>query len=194
MKIQYIVNILIVMLLTIGTASAANVNFVLDPTNVDINADPLPSDFTVDLKIDPLGDSVKGFQFEITFDSSVIAIDSVTEGNFLKQGGAASTFCVPTVIDNTAGKISNLACTILSGPNAAAPGTAATINGHLKSGAVMGTEYPLQLTVAKVSDPQGVALAVTTDNGVVIPVPEVPTLALLSLGLIGLFAIRNKRE
>lgn len=163
--------------MTMGTASAVNVYFVPHQFNINAMADPLQDYFSVNLIIDPLGESVKGVQFEITFDSSVIVIDNVTEGNFLKRNGAASTFCVPTIINNTSGKISNLACTIISGPSVSASGYAATINGHLKTDGNIRQNFLLNITVAKVSDPEGAALAVTTYNGYFILIPEVLTLA-----------------
>ena len=59
--------------------------------------------FTLDISAEDIYD-LAGWQFDVTFDPTVLAAVKVNEGDFLKTGGGA-TFFQKGIIDNTSGKI-----------------------------------------------------------------------------------------
>jgi hypothetical protein len=98
--------------------------------------------FSVDIAVQP-NNAIAGMQFNISFNPSLVAVNSVTEGNLLRQGGAG-TYFTPGVIDNSTGKITGVAGMIVSpGQSVAAQGTFATIT--LTAGSARGTS-PLTLS------------------------------------------------
>ena len=57
-------------------------------------------------------DGLFGFQFDLSFDDSILEYQSITEGTFLNNNGADTTFCIDPST-STAGLIKNYACTRL---------------------------------------------------------------------------------
>ncbi|HDI12957.1 MAG TPA: hypothetical protein ENF64_02450 [Hadesarchaea archaeon] len=104
---------------------------------------------------------IAGAQFDLSFDPSLLTVDSVEEGNLFKQGGA-STYFQSGTINNTTGSITGVACVIL-GPNTVeSPGTLATI--HLTAKGPAGTS-PLTLSNVIVGNENGVAVPISVSNG-----------------------------
>ena len=68
--------------------------------------------FTVELNAENVSD-LAGWQFDISFDATVLEVVEINEGNFLKAGGS-TTFFQEGTIDNTAGKITDLSSARLS--------------------------------------------------------------------------------
>lgn len=174
----------------IGIASAANVK--IDPAEKTVD----PGDtFTVNVYIDPGGENTAGAQFNLSFDPSVLTANSVTEGNFLKQGGA-TTFFNPGTIDNGVGTINYVYGAILTpGQSVNTPGIFATISFTAKN--VNGVSV-LDLSDVVVGRPDGTEQSVTlADGGVVVgtppaPVPEMNTMILTSTGIIGTLLVLRR--
>lgn len=67
------------------------------------------------------------FQFDVTWDPSILQLQSINEGPFLATAG--STFFIPGTIDNVAGDATFTADSLLGpGPGAAGTGTLATLD------------------------------------------------------------------
>jgi hypothetical protein len=66
--------------------------------------------FEVDVNATGITD-LYAFQFDLTFDPTILEADSVTEGAFLPSGG--TTFFIPGTIDNVGGDISANADTLI---------------------------------------------------------------------------------
>ena len=77
--------------------------------------------FTVQLKAENISD-LAGWQSDIIFDQAVLKANSVSEGNFLKQGGGRTHFLKNT-IDNETGKITGLGSARISEGGASGGGT-----------------------------------------------------------------------
>src|SRR4030066_965341 len=97
-----IVNILLILILCIGTASAATIK--VEPHIVGPG-----SPVTVDIIVDPQGANVAGWEFAYVFDPAIVEVTSVTEGSFLKP---SSTFFLAGTIDNVAGKVTGTTAAI----------------------------------------------------------------------------------
>jgi hypothetical protein len=105
------------------TVSAAGTAIVTVSTPTSVNAG---QQFTVDITVQP-NNSIAGVQFNLSFNPSLVTVNSIKEGNLFKQG-SANTYFYPGQIDNTAGTITSVFGTII-GPSktVATTGTFATI-------------------------------------------------------------------
>src|SRR5437868_2988547 len=56
--------------------------------------------FDLPVQVSPVSD-LYSFQFDLSFDPTIVELESISEGTFLPSGGA--TFFLPGTIDNTAG-------------------------------------------------------------------------------------------
>jgi len=65
--------------------------------------------FIVELQINNI-DDLYGHEIDINFDPEKIEVIEVSQGDFLSQNGSDATFWQPPVIDNAAGKISDIVC------------------------------------------------------------------------------------
>ena len=117
--------------------------------------------FTVEILVEPETD-IAGVQFNLAFDSSLITVDNVAEGNLLSQGGASTYFSAGT-IDNIAGSISGVAGAITTpGQTVSTIGTFAEIT--LTAGMSGGTS-PLTLADVIVGDINGQPVQVNVVSG-----------------------------
>jgi len=84
--------------------------------------------FEVDIDITPTGkNQIAGVQFDLIFDPSMVSVVSVSEGNFLSQGGAFTMF-MPGTIYNEKGLLSLVVGTIITpGSYVDKSGTFATV-------------------------------------------------------------------
>ena len=120
----------IVILLFAVSASIANMEktaFIISPSVPSI---PVGESFTINILIEP-DRPIAGAQLNLKFNSSLIVVDSVEEGNFFKQNGSDTLFNGGN-IDNTAGIISHVWGNILNTPdapkNVSTPGVFAVVN------------------------------------------------------------------
>ncbi len=116
--------------------------------------------FTVDVAVAP-SVAIAGAQFNLSYDPSVLAVTSVSEGNLLKQGGA-TTYFQPGEIDNATGSLSNVAgATTSHGSEVTGPGIFATVTFQAKAAGT--TALTLSEVVA--STKEGAAVPVQLTNG-----------------------------
>ena len=121
----------------------------------------LGEQFTVDIIVEP-ETAIAGVQFNLAFDSSLVTVDSVAEGNLLSQGGATTYFSAGT-IDNIAGTISGVAGAITTpGQTVSTIGTFAEIT--LTAGMSGGTSL-LTLADVLVGDINGQPVQVSVVSG-----------------------------
>jgi hypothetical protein len=140
------------------TASAA------DTTTVSILAPSEPLEageqFSVSVEVAP-NTAIAGMQFDLHFDPSLVAVESVIEGNLLGQAGAG-TFFNSGNIDNEAGTVRGAFGAITSpGETVSTQGTFATI---LLTAKQESGSCPLSLLNVIVGDKEGKAVPVTFDN------------------------------
>jgi adhesin HecA-like repeat protein len=87
---------------------SAKLSFSIDETPIRVG-----DTFTLNLNVENVTD-LAGWQCNIVFDPNVLEAVEVSEGDFLKAGGATPFFQSST-IDNTAGKITKLSAARFSG-------------------------------------------------------------------------------
>jgi len=117
--------------------------------------------FIINITVDPAV-PIAGVQLNLSFNSSLLQTNSVTEGNLLKQEGAG-TYFNPGAIDNTAGTIAGIAGTITTPEETVSlPGVFATINMSAKS--VEGTST-LDLSNVIVGDIKGIPVSIRVNGG-----------------------------
>ncbi len=118
-------------------------------------------EFTVEIVVDPKV-AIAGMQFDLSFDASLVTVNSVQEGNLLSQDGASTYFASGT-IDNEAGTITGVAGAITTpGETVSSPGTFATIT--FTAGITGGTS-PLDLSNVIVGDINGDPVSVKVTDG-----------------------------
>ena len=83
--------------------------------------------FTVDVYVEP-AEPISGVQAALSFDPSLLTANSVTEGGLLNQGGTIPTFFIPGTINDSAGTIYLIGCTIFGAATVSDPGTFVTIS------------------------------------------------------------------
>jgi len=142
------------------------INGTADPTTI-VNVSPTSQYvqegevFTVNVSIDPAV-AIAGAQFDLSFNPSIVSVNSVTEGNLLNQNGA-NTYFSPGTIDNTAGTITGVAGAIITpGQTVSSPGVFAIIQMTAKS--VEGSST-LNLSNVIVGDINGNPVPITVNNG-----------------------------
>jgi len=107
--------------------------------------------FDVSVIIDPNGTAITGAQLDLEFNKSSIIINSITEGNLLKQSGINTIFNSGS-ISNSQGKVEKIYGAILGPKNVTTSGTFIIINAT----AIVSTNTPeMNLMNFLVVDPQG---------------------------------------
>jgi hypothetical protein len=120
--------------------------------------------FTLNINIQP-NNAIAGGQFSLNYDPAILTINSVTEGNLLKQNGA-STYFTPGQINNTTGILSNVSSAIISpGQSVSTVGTMTIIT--CTAGAAKGTSL-LSLSNIVIGDIEGKSLTVSVTQGSVV--------------------------
>jgi general secretion pathway protein D len=119
------------------------------------------------------------FQFDVSFNSAVIAAISVTEGAFLQTGGA--TFFIPGFIDNISGLISFTANSLV-GEIPGVNGSGALVD--LKFQALAAGLSSLDLSNLVFLDANFGEIAVNSLNGKVSVVPEPVSMLLYGTGVV----------
>lgn len=82
--------------------------------------------FALNIKIEP-GTTIKSAQSDLLFQSSMVKINNVSEGNLFSQSGANTGFSNGTV-NSSAGLIKQICGSIMCDSSVSSPGTLATIN------------------------------------------------------------------
>lgn|GEM_PF-2132512 len=116
--------------------------------------------FSVEIVVTP-GTSIAGAQFDMSFDPSLLRVESVEEGNLFTQGGA-STYFQRGTINNTAGTVTGVASVILGPNKVTSPGTLAIV--HFTAKNAQGTSS-LTLSNVIVGDENGVAVPTSVTGG-----------------------------
>jgi hypothetical protein len=133
------------------------------------------------------------YQFDITFDPSILSAVDITEGPFLATNGL--TFFIPGIIDNVAGTITFTSDSLLGAlPGVTGSGSLATVSfSALAKGASQFDLSNVELLDSALAD-----IAFTTAGGnveitSVTPAPEPSSIALLAFGLVVMGFSRCKR-
>ncbi len=143
--------------MSIGIAQALP-SISIDPaTTTGLNQS---DSFSVDVKVDPAGNSVNGVEIVLEFNKAVVQLDSVEIKDFL----GASPNPIFNVIDNANGTLHLLHTIQLGGSEVTAAGTYVKLNFKVKTDAIAGT-YNLDLTTAKLSNASGKVSGVTGKDG-----------------------------
>lgn len=173
-------------LTVMGTANASTV-LNISPPNQTV---ALGSTITVDVNVSGVAD-LYGYQFDLSFNPSVLAAISSTEGSFLTTGGA--TFFIPGTNDNVGGAVSGTADTLLT-----------AISGVTGSGTLAMFTFTAIGSGASTISIQNVTLLdsglnsitnTTMDGSITVaPVPLPASFLLLATGLAGLSLTRLKAK
>jgi hypothetical protein len=147
--------------------------------------------FAVDVNIANVSD-LYAFQFDITFNPSILSALPVMERSFLPSGG--STFFLPGTIDNTSGTISFIADTLIGSiPGVSGSGTLAILD---FTALAAGTS-PINILNVSLLDSTLSPISSTTVNGNANvggqAVPEPSSLLLLGTGLLVAFGMARKK-
>jgi hypothetical protein len=119
--------------------------------------------FTVSINTVP-NNAIAGMQFNLTFNPAVVTVNSITEGNLFKQGGASTYFSAGN-INNTAGTVTGVFGAITSpGQTVATAGTFATIT--MTAGSTGGSTS-LTLSDVVVGDASSQPIPVSINNGTI---------------------------
>ena len=135
------------------------------------------------------------FQFDLSFNPSILQLQSITEGPFL--GTAGPTFFIPGTIDNIAGTASFTVDTLIGsipGASCAVPGSCPGTLATFDFRAIGFGTSPLDLSNVVLLNPAGNDIPVTAASGVVSAVPEVSSAWLLLTVLIGCALLRKIRK
>jgi PGF-pre-PGF domain-containing protein len=116
--------------------------------------------FVISVYVEPDAPA-SGAQFNLLFDSSLVNVASITEGNLLNQDGASTVFGVIN-IDNSQGTVTYVYASILGKSNITTPGIFANINlvALNKSGTCT-----FELSNVIISNSAGQSLPITVSNG-----------------------------
>ncbi len=116
--------------------------------------------FDVGVLIDPQGAAVAGAQLDLEFNNSNLQLNSITEGNLLRQNGASTIFNSGT-IDNSLGKTVDIYGAILGPTNIKLPGPFIFINAT-----AVGSNNTIDINLINVLvvDPQGNEINLTPSS------------------------------
>ena len=190
MKSKNVIYSFILAGLVITTLSSESV-LAIPLVSVEPTSQSVVADGTIPVRIAVSGVAdLYAYQFDLTFDPTVLSAVSITEGDFLAPGG--STLFVPGTIDNGAGSIRFTADTLIgSVPGMSGTGTLANVQFQ----AVAAGTSPLDLANVLLLDSSlGDISATTAGRSVEVTpgaIPEPQTLLLVGFGLLGLAAVRG---
>ncbi len=119
--------------------------------------------FDLNVTINPLGTPIAGAQLDLSFNRSILRINSVTEGPLFKQKGD-STFFNGGIINNSAGNVVNIFDAIIGRSNVTTPGTFIIIN--MTAIGSSGTLW-INLSNVKISNTTGHPVLLNVINGTV---------------------------
>ena len=181
MKYQFIL-LLVVAVVFLSSPAFSDAILSVQPSVTTAN----PGDvFSINIDVSGVTD-LYAFQFDLTFDPSILSGLDTSEGSFLPQGG--STIFIPGAIDNVVGTVTFTADTLAGlGPGASGDGTLASLLFQsLSSGS-----SPIDLSNVILLDSSGGDISASLINGSV-TVPEPGILLLLATSLGALWVGRHK--
>jgi hypothetical protein len=111
--------------------------------------------------------SLFGFQFDLSYDPSVLSLQSVSEGSFLNSNGADSTFCVNADTSST-GSVKNYACTRLNSGGTATGVEGSGVLARVTFTALASGSSQLTLSNVKLADTQASQIPSELNSGQVI--------------------------
>ena len=138
------------------------------PSPITLSVSPTTASSTVgnSLSFDIVASGAEnmfGFQFNVDYDSNILEFTSMTEGPFLNNNGADSTFCIDAST-GTPGSVRNYACTRLKSGDTATgvdgSGTIATITFSAKSAG----QSSVTISNAKIADIDADEIPPLTNN------------------------------
>ncbi|WP_167879326.1 PGF-pre-PGF domain-containing protein [Methanococcoides vulcani] len=139
-----------------GIASASTTISII-PTSQSVEEG---QNFAVSFYLDP-DRPVAGIQFDLSYDSELVKVVQVSEGEFLRQDGALVWFN-PGQIESSNGRIDSVYGLILDKTSVTEPEDFVVI--HMKAGNVSGISS-LELSNVVVSDTQGQIIPIDVVNG-----------------------------
>lgn len=165
-------------------ASAATV--VIEPA---VSVTSAGSSVTVAVQVTNVVD-LYAYQFDVSFNPTVLSAADITEGAFLPGGG--STFFLPGTIDNVAGTVTFIGGS-LEGPSPGVSGSGTVVN-LMFNGSGFGASS-VSLSNVLLLDSVAADIAADIQDGSVMVVPEPGSVMLIGSGLlVGLVArIRRAR-
>lgn len=146
---------IIVLIYLTGYANALSEVSVIVPTQ-RIN---VGDTFDIKININPRGDIIAGWQLNFLYNRSLLKVNYVSEGNFLKQYGA-NTYFNSGVIDNQSGIVKNVFDAILGPYNVSNPGTFVIFNVT----AIGIGPSNINLSNVKISSPDGQSVPLSIIN------------------------------
>ena len=135
--------------------------FIVSPSNKIVNQGQT---FDLEIYLDPMGVSVTGAQLNIEYNGSILKINNIREGEFLKQTGA-NTFFNGGAINNSLGKVINIFDAILGPASVSTPGKFVIINTTAIGSSGSSDIY---LSNVKISDQGSKEVPVSLINGSII--------------------------
>jgi hypothetical protein len=116
--------------------------------------------FDLNIRIDPFGIPIAGMQTDILYDSSLVKINTIKEGNLFTQNGAISYFN-SGIVNNFTGTAMNIYSFIFGQNSISTPGTFIVIN--MTATGMAGTSK-INLFNVKISDPNGNLVQLNVHN------------------------------
>jgi len=165
-EIRYITTTLPPVILTTTMTRTIPVTTIITLTSTTMGINSLSvnngSSFQVDVVVSPLV-PIAGAQFNLSFNSNLVSVNSIVEGNLFKQNGAQTYFMTGN-IDNVAGTVKNVACSIIGNNSVNTQGVLATIYFTAKSTG----DCPLVLSNVIVANQQAQSVNTTINNSEVL--------------------------
>lgn len=160
-KIRYVLAILLFLCaaspLLVYTASAATI-VSISPSTQSVEEG---QDFTISIYVEPDA-PISGAQFNLLFDSSLVSVNSISEGNLFNQEGDSTLFNTAASIDNSEGIVSNVFGLIIGKNNITTPGVFSTID--LTAANISGI-CTFELSDVIISNSAGYSLPTIVQNG-----------------------------
>jgi general secretion pathway protein D len=137
------------------------------------------------------GSALSAFQFDVTFDPSVLSVVDITEGTFLS--GAGPTFFLPGTVNNSAGTVQFVADTLLGPTSATGDGSLASITFDAigKGASTVNFANVLLVDSAGNLEESGTALGTVTVTGTA-ATPEPSSLGFLVAAMAALCVVRSR--
>jgi hypothetical protein len=123
-------------------------NVIISPSNINVIQG---QNFDLNVSIDPLGIPIAGIQMDILYNSSLVKINTIREGNLFTQNGAISYFN-SGIVNNSAGAAVNIYSFIIGKNSISTPGTFIVFNMTAKG---MAGTSKINLSNVIISDPNG---------------------------------------
>lgn len=194
MSTNRITQIRVILLLLVGMVSSPAVTATTVSIQPPSSTHSVGDSFSLGINISDVTD-LYAFQFDIGFSPSILEVTGINEGTFLS--GSGTTNYIPGIIDNTAGTVTFIADTLQDIiPGVTGSGTLATIDFNALD---IGRTSMVSLSNVVLLDSNINDISASIKNGnitinpAVIPAPEPATIAIFSLGLVGMSWVRHRR-